>query len=165
MASFSTVIRTNSGAMIDILHPDPALICIEDIAHSLSHICRYNGHVDRHYSVAQHSVIMAIMPEIPGELKLTALLHDAAEAYLGDVVKPLKHLLPEYLKIEENMERVIAKAFGLVYPFPKEIHGADWLMLQNELDLCFDGHGGLSWTPEQSKKIFLDTYVNLVNQR
>jgi uncharacterized protein len=165
MAANSTIIRTNSGALIDILNPDPALISIEDIAHSLSHICRFNGHTDGHYSVAQHCVLMSELPHLPKHLRLTALLHDAAEAYLGDVVRPLKHLLPEYMKIEEHMERVIANAFLLEYPFPTEIKDADQDMLNRELKLCFDHENPYFWTPVEARRLFLATYLNIINQQ
>jgi uncharacterized protein len=157
--SEKTTIRTHSGIVIDILSPYPFQISIDDIAHSLSHQCRFNGHVDTFYSVAQHSVMISEM--LPEKYKLAALLHDAAEAYLGDVVRPLKHLLPQYISIEDNMMQVIAKKFNLQYPLPDIIKEWDNSFCNSELILYFDNGGGISWTPEQAKIIFLDTFHKL----
>ncbi len=86
-------------------------IDIIDIAHGLAYICRFNGQTTSFYSVAQHSLMVADL--VPDDLKLEALMHDAAEAYLGDVVKPLKVLLPDYKAIEEQVSTIISKAFSL----------------------------------------------------
>ena len=83
---------------------------VSTIAFALSHINRYTGHVGS-YSVAQHSVIVSRM--LPDDLKLAGLLHDATEAYLGDVSSPLKALLPEYKKIEAFYHSVIDDYFGI----------------------------------------------------
>lgn len=82
-----------------------------DIAHALSLLCRYNGHVTQFYSVAEHCVLMshAVAPEHA----LWALLHDATEAYVGDMVRPLKLQLPEYREVEDHLMVVIADRFGL----------------------------------------------------
>lgn len=128
-------IRTWSGRKFNLLTPEPTTILIEDIAHALSLQCRFNGHCDEFYSVAEHSVEVCKLVEKIGmkrNIVLTALLHDAAEAYTGDVVSPLKNLLPEFKRIESNLERHIAERFGLVYPFPEAVHVADKKMLQKE---------------------------------
>ena len=88
---------------------DPATINISDIAHSLSLICRYNGHCRNFYSVAEHCVHVAAI--LPDELKLMGLMHDATEAYVGDVCQPLKSMLPKYKEIENAVEKVIFKKF------------------------------------------------------
>ncbi len=109
-------IYTNSGNMFDLSDPTPEMIKIEDIAHALSHICRYTGHVKEFYSVALHSLIVSEI--VPAEFALEGLLHDAAEAYLNDISAPLKTLLPDYRDIETRVESVIAKKFQLRYdPF------------------------------------------------
>lgn len=84
-------IVTYTGKLFDILDPKPELICIEDIAHALSNICRYTGHTRSFYSVAEHSVRMAKSPELEGD-PMILLLHDAAEAYFGDIATPLKKI-------------------------------------------------------------------------
>lgn len=128
-------ITTWSGQRFNFLTPEPTTIRIEDIAHALSLQCRFNGHCDEFYSVAEHSVeVCKLVEEISMEriIVLTALLHDAAEAYTGDVVSPIKKLLPEFNRIETNLERHIAERFGLLYPLPEVIHAADKKMLQEE---------------------------------
>lgn len=113
-----TTIRTVSGTYIDLLDPHADDIIGEDIAHALSMTCRYGGHVAQFYSVAEHSMHVSTMVlRETGDLRsaLAGLLHDAAEAYLGDIVGPLKRTvaMAPYREIEANLERVIADAFDL----------------------------------------------------
>lgn len=115
-----TWIQTYTGRRFDLDNPDPADVDRVDIAHALSLICRFGGHTETHYSVAQHSLVVAdflstptLGPHITPRLQLYAVLHDAAEAYIGDVTRPLKALLPEYAGIERNIKRAIAAHFGL----------------------------------------------------
>ena len=86
-------ILTNSAKPMSLVRPRADLVTTTDIAHSLAHICRFNGHCKHHYSVAQHSLLVASI--VPEKDQLPALLHDAAEAYVGDMVRPLKQLLLE----------------------------------------------------------------------
>ena len=126
-------IVTFSGRIIDPLRPEAEQIVIEDIAHALSQICRFTGHTREFMSVAQHSVHCAAL--VTPELALTALLHDASEAYLADIARPVKldpDFGPFYRTAETRLERVIADRFNLVYPFPAEIHRADNIMLRTE---------------------------------
>jgi 5'-deoxynucleotidase YfbR-like HD superfamily hydrolase len=104
-------IDTYTGLRFYFLKPTLKSICIEDIAHSLSLICRFGGHVNRFYSVAQHSVFVSeICPE---EIAFECLMHDATEAYYGDMVSPLKALMPEYQKLEDKLHGIINKKFKL----------------------------------------------------
>lgn len=103
--------QTFTGRKFDPLAPRVEDICIEDIAHSLATICRYGGHTKRHYSVAEHSVLVSYL--VPKEYAREALLHDAAEAYIGDMIRPLKRLMPEFTKLEATIEVVVAAKFGL----------------------------------------------------
>ncbi len=84
---------------------------IEDIASALSKMCRFGGHCPEFYSVAQHSVIVSHL--VPKEHALAALLHDATEAYVQDMVRPLKRLLPEYQRVEEMVKQLIEKTFDV----------------------------------------------------
>ena len=110
-------IRTYSGE--NFYFDDPKNIKIADIAHALSNICRWTGHLKTFYSVAQHSVICA--EQIAAPYKLRALLHDAAEAYIGDINKPLKTLLGQtIIDIEAGIERAVWNCYGLGEPTPEE---------------------------------------------
>ena len=102
-----------------IFHPlDPRVneVYLEDIAQSLSRQIRYNGMSDRAISVAQHSVQCAWLVEQTGgsaEIQLAMLMHDAAEAYIGDMIRPLKVLIPEFAKIEDRIMEVINERYNL----------------------------------------------------
>lgn len=105
-------------------------IDIEDIAHGLAYQCRFNGQTRAFYSVAQHSLLVADLLE--PELKLAGLLHDAAEAYLGDMVKPLKLVLPEFSAIEDRISQLINRHFGIADLDHRAIKRADLTMLATE---------------------------------
>jgi len=122
--------QTFTGKQFYVLDPRPEDVCIEDIAHHLSLICRFNGATVAHYSVAQHSVLVA--DSLPEELRLWGALHDAAEAYIGDMVRPLKLEMPAYKEVEVRIERVIAERFGLVWPISPEVKVADNRALATE---------------------------------
>jgi 5'-deoxynucleotidase YfbR-like HD superfamily hydrolase len=124
------MVQTYQGDIFNLLQPSRSQINIEDIAHALSQQCRFNGHTTQFYSVAQHSVLVSHL--VPPCLALEALMHDAAEAYLGDVVTPLKTLLPKYKKIESNLTRAIFEHIGLSYPPHSEIKHADLKALATE---------------------------------
>lgn len=122
---------TGSG-FLHILDPRPEEIHLEDIARNLSRIPRFGGATDPKrpaWSVAEHSVLCARLAARLGHgpaVERAALMHDAAEAYLGDVVRPLKSVLPEFCRIEGRLLRVIADRFGLAWssltaPAVKEI--------------------------------------------
>lgn len=111
-----------------VLDPKHEQITFCDIATSLSHIARFNGLTDRHYSVLDHSMNCCLMAEhngLPPETQLACLMHDASEAYLGDIPAPYKHLLyfrigdkyVSYIEIEDRMMKVIAEKLG--FPWPK----------------------------------------------
>ncbi len=131
-------IKTWTGR-IDPLNPTVDDINIEDIAHSLARQCRYNGHCNGFLSVARHSIWVSEHLMFLGygtQTQLTGLLHDAAESYLGDLVRPIKQseFGVEYLKVEAVLEEVIASKFGLPFPFPEVVRQADnWVLTEIEL--------------------------------
>lgn len=118
-------IQTYGGARHYVLAPDPATISIEAIAHSLALTCRYGGHCAWHYSVAQHSVLVSRLCD-KADAKW-GLLHDAAEAYIGDMVKPLKDTpaLAAYCDIEDRHVAAICRRFGLAGTEPESVLVAD----------------------------------------
>lgn len=98
---------------VDPMNPDPEAIDIRDIAHSLSMTCRFAGHIPAHYSVAQHSIIVASYFKKPAE-RLVGLLHDAEETYFGDMASPLKKNFPDYKAAANNCRDVILNKWGLL---------------------------------------------------
>jgi 5'-nucleotidase len=115
--------QTWSGGRFVPLAPSAKDIEPWDIAHALSLLCRYGGHVDRFYSVAEHCVLMS--QAVAPENALAALLHDATEAYIVDVPRPLKNSLPGYRQIEAMVWLAIAERFGLSPVLPDEVDEAD----------------------------------------
>lgn len=111
-----TRILTNSGLWFDFNYPQVDQVCLHDIAHALSRICRFGGHTYVHYSVAQHSVVVADLVRDHGYSTLMqkhGLLHDAHEAMTGDIVSPLKDLLIGIKPIELRIDEVIRQAFAI----------------------------------------------------
>lgn len=123
-------IQTFTGRKFWPVDPRADEIEIEDIAHALSLLCRYGGHCLRFYSVAEHSVLLsrAMAPEF----KLHALLHDASEAYLIDLPRPIKNCLPGYREAEAAIEAAVAERFGLPPVMPPQVKEADTRILMDE---------------------------------
>jgi hypothetical protein len=122
--------QTYSGRRFYPLDPRAEELADLDIAHALSLLCRYGGHVERFYSVAEHCVLMS--EAVAPEHALAALLHDATEAYVVDVPRPLKAVLLDYRPIEERLWRVIAGRYGISATLPAEVVEADNRILLTE---------------------------------
>jgi len=136
----SPTILTAAGRYFDLLRPWRSEIGVMEIAHALAHICRFTGHTQRFYSVAQHSVLVSHI--VPPQDALAGLMHDAAEAFVGDVSSPLKRLLPEYKLIERRVEAIVLTRFGLAPSLPESVKRADLVALrteQRDLMLNVDG--------------------------
>lgn len=164
------VIRTHSGNLINVFDPDPDLITIGDIAHGLSHVCRFGGHTPRFYSVAQHSLMVSGMisssdlligTDRMRKLALEALLHDASEAYLGDMPTPIKAMLPEYQKAERRMQEVISLKFGVGWPFHRLVHVADAAALDLEFGMFEPGADVTYMGPGEAEREFLLAFKRL----
>lgn len=145
---------TFSGKVVDLFNPDPETIYLEDIAHSLSHICRWGGHTKSFYSVAEHCIRVSL--RVPKGKKLTALFHDCEEAYWGDLIRPLKMLLPvETVTKIVAFRQVVFDKFG-VLPIDEEINEAD----NNEIDWDYENvvtsckHYGMK--PLDAKEMWLN---------
>lgn len=128
-------IITYTGKKFDILNPKQDMICVEDIAHALSNICRFTGHSKYFCSVAQHSILVSQL--VPVSFKKNALLHDASEAYISDISRPLKGILNNsyvnsYHEIEKNIQYVIAKKYGDLPEISSVVKTADNIALYIE---------------------------------
>lgn len=108
--------RMWSGQLVDPLNITPEQVRFDDICFALANICRYGGHCHRHYSVAEHTIKLyetMLGDGCDNTLLLYALLHDAAEAYVGDIPAPFKQHLRQFHKIERNVQKNIARAVGI----------------------------------------------------
>ncbi len=119
-----------SGKRFWPMDPHADDINLIDIAHALSNICRFGGHCEGFYSVAEHCVHASYL--VDDMVAAEALLHDASEAYLADVPRPLKKMLPDYRPAEQRWEWALAEKFHLIYPMPKQVNIADNQMLRLE---------------------------------
>jgi 5'-deoxynucleotidase YfbR-like HD superfamily hydrolase len=131
-------ILLQSGTYFDLLDPFTSDFTIQDIAHGLSLTCRFAGQCREFYSVAEHSWHASQL--VADEFKLAALMHDAAEAFLGDVTRPLKSLLPEYQRIERNVEAAVADRFGINGMDSDAVKRADLAMLAAEQEAMMPPH-------------------------
>jgi len=168
-------IRVLSGRMVDPINVVVDDIDIKDIAHSLAMQCRYNGHLQVFYSVGEHSLYVSKHVEhksIRGgaderqirEWSLSALLHDAAEAYIGDMVRPLKHApeMQSFLDIEARIEEVIMKKFNLSIPFDDVIiKEADNAICAWEKVMFRDNHLREAPTHKAVYFAFIDKFTEL----
>lgn len=157
-------IRTVTGLYVDVINPHPDMFCIEDIAHSLSHQCRFGGHLHRFYSVAQHSYRVSKSRHVPQRHQLTALMHDATEAYLLDMPRPIKRQLPDYKAVEARLNYAIAEKFGFDGVFDPCIKAADNEALEYEFEHLVKNPQSQDinpMLPEVAKKFFLDRYYEL----
>ncbi len=149
---------------------EPTNFNIEDIAHSLSNLCRFNGHCKHFYSVAQHCCIVAEHMRRP--FKLTALMHDAAEAYIGDIPRPIKGMFPGLKNLENHLQAQIFANFGLPFPYPRDIDIIDSRLLLAEGHQLFkkpvhwtvgkleplDYKFTMLWSPETAEVKFLQKF-------
>lgn len=123
-------IRTFTGIYMNVFEPTLEMICIEDIAHALSMQCRFGGHLPHFYSVAQHCV--HAVDEASEYNSLQTLMHDASEAYLMDIPRPIKNRLFNYKEIEDGLMAKISEKFDFEYPLSKHTKEIDEAMLQWE---------------------------------
>jgi uncharacterized protein len=169
----SSKIVLSSGATFDFLDPSDSGFTIEDIAHGLSNVCRFAGQCRGFCSVAEHSVFVSQMAD---GFEYQALMHDAAEAFVGDLTRPLKQLLPKYRQIEAEIERIVFARFGVPTPFPKEVKQADLRVLAAEQAQLLPS-GADEWTraarvdiapivvknlsPPKAKRLFLQRFARV----
>ena len=166
-------VQTYTGKAFWPLDPRQEEIDIEDIAHSLSFQCRFNGHCEEYYSVAEHSVFVSHL--VPKEDALWGLLHDASEAYICDIPTPIKPLLKNYRDVEKLVMGVICDKFGLPHEQPESVHLADQKMLVTEVgqimrpssqswnlpDVLPLGGELSCWSPWEAKALFMQRFKEL----
>lgn len=154
-------------------------IDIYDIAHSLGMQCRYNGHTKVFYSVAEHCIHMSYV--VPAEDALWALLHDGTEAYVGDLIRPLKKLMPDYVTIEDRIMVAIVDKFELgTYEMPASVREADNRIIENErlalmssppMEWTCTKDGPLpnvaiqAWTPDEAEFRYFNRFQELMFMR
>ena len=166
---------TYSGEKVNVTNPSSEQIKIIDIAHSLSLICRYNGHCNQFYSVAEHSVHVSNI----AKSSLWGLLHDAPEAYFSDIPRPIKAQFPQIEEYEDRILDAVKKKFHIWGDLPKNVKKADDRILVNEIEVlmpnqdpadlnmrrydCLD-LSGKRWTPKQAEKRFLKRYYEVTKK-
>jgi len=176
-------IETYSGIKMYFLTPTPAMISIDDIAHSLSQQCRFSGHTRRPFSVAEHCIRVAMLLNertADPKISLQGLLHDASEAYLLDVPSPVKQFLGGYAEMEERLQEVILNKYNAGWPMNAQVKEVDTVMLKNEAKHLLLSEGK-SWRdkyptpyeykpspfylkPTEAKDTYLMWFYDLVSQ-
>lgn len=167
-------IRTYKDVEFYFNNPTIDMIDLEDIAHSLSLQCRYNGHIKKYYSVAEHSVWVSKI--VDPKYAMFGLMHDAPEAYIGDMVAPLKIMMDKFIEIDDQILELVASKFNFeINPESKKaVKEADYIMFVTEIRDLRNFHTerheykplkqkvkGLS--PKKAKQLFLDRYHELQN--
>lgn len=158
-------IVTLSGTLFYPRDPQPEDMHLSDIANALANLCRYGGHVPKFYSVAQHSVLCARMAEkmrLHHALVAATLMHDAGEAYLVDMPRPIKKMLAEYRALEAGIDKVIAEKWCLnLSPMPSIVKEIDNRMLATEASQFFPDHPVKWWegTGEYAFKLYDDLKI------
>lgn len=140
-------IETFTGCRFFFGDPQPETVHLEDVAHALSLLSRYNGHTRRFYSVAEHAVLMAgwvWAHAADADLAMTALHHDDAEAYIGDLPRPIKVTLPAFKAMEARIDGAVAAKGWTMYPFPALIKELDSRILVDERAQAM-GASGNEW--------------------
>jgi hypothetical protein len=163
-------IMLRGGTWFDFCAPNSSDFTIEDIAHGLANICRYSGQCRNFYSVAEHSILVS---DTAKGFEFEGLMHDAAEAFLGDITRPLKQMLPEFKRIEADVERAILDRFGIKGPIPPQVKQADLRVLAAEQNQIMP-EGTDGWVrgqkvepapivvrhlpPNEARRLFLDRF-------
>lgn len=177
-------LQTVSGRFVNPFEPDPEQLDPHDIARALANVCRFGGHCRPFYSVAQHSIIVSELVEERGgdvEDVFAALMHDATEAYLGDMPHPIKHRSPlgaAFKAAEDHLESVLRERFGIKADVP-EIKRVDRALLATERRALsgvawewpeLDGVEALdlelvAWPPDEAERAFLARFAELQAKR
>ena len=164
-------LETFTGERFYFFSPTADMVHMDDIVEGLCKIARFNGQTSKFYSVAEHSVLIAhYILKRTGDPRLayTGLMHDAAEAYIGDMARPVKQTLPGFKEIEIGIDRVVSDRFGTTYPFPDIVKECDSRILVDERKQAMSDSGndwgvdaleplGVTiefWSPGQARTAF-----------
>ena len=152
-----------SGLKFNLKDPTPEMVDIHDIAWGLANQCHFGGQVPGYFSVAQHSLLVCdLMPprfHRKPQLMMAALLHDAHEAYYGDMKKPLKLLLPDFVELEKKGQSAVFKKFGLSLDWLPTIKPYDNEAQQIEYNTFYKKTNTLQyWTPSDARRIFMNKF-------
>lgn len=168
------IIRTITGKNFNLFEPEPDMIDIIDIAHGLANKGHFSGFTPRYFSIAEHSIMVCDEysfwnNEQPDSVKLLALLHDAAEAYIGDMVKPLKIHMPGFVEVENRIMEAICKKFGMDIAKMPLIKASDLLIQDIEYQAFFMGglipQSQVSYLdPERARIVFIDRFNELYHE-
>lgn len=177
----NATIQTHTGRLVNPFYIKNEDIVIEDIAYSLSMQCRFNGHTNRFFSVAEHSInVTSVLKKLnfPAKTQLLGLLHDASEAYLADILAPIKECLPDYLSIENDLSISIYKELhpqygelsvndfyfvGLVDKEMAVLEGREFMSgnMWDKMTTSFTINFGITKNLEDTRKVFLELYSAL----
>lgn len=168
--------QTFSGRQFWPIDPRANEVDIEDVAHALSLMCRYNGHCSRFYSVAEHSVLVS--RAVPPEDALWGLLHDASEAYIADIVRPAKRFIAGYKPVEARIMAAVCERFGLPVEQPDSVSRADSAILADEAAQIMGPHpvpwdlpnaplgvAVIGLSPAEAEANFLSEYERIVARK
>jgi uncharacterized protein len=169
-------IQTYSGRRFNPIEPDYRAIVLQDVAHALSRLCRFNGHSQHLYSVSQHSVLVSHICD--RQDALWGLLHDASEAFISDLSAPIKHsgMVDSFIEVEKKLQQAICQRFSLTIEEPPSVKQADMKLLATEArDLLGNLHPDWSlsveplpfniipWSPAKAKDEFIKRFFELTN--
>lgn len=169
-AVYDGLFNTASHKKMNIIEPTADMFTLNDIATGLSNICRFGGQLPRFYSVAQHSILVCELA--PPELKREALMHDATEAYLGDMIKPLKVIVGDaYTDVEQRFTIVISDKYNLdagkllaIKQFDKQAleieHEYFFLKSKKKWDAAFQQNNRV-WSNRTAKHLFIKYFHEL----
>lgn len=153
------VLRLNSGVYINVNDLKIGDITIEDIAHNLSHACRFAGAPDKFFSVAEHSLMCSYLGD--PLYALDKLLHDGSEFILADIPSPIKPLIAGYKELEDKIMKNIANTFGFAYPFIGDVKEIDRVMLEAEWENVVVKNRWRPLTHKIAKYKFIQRYYEL----
>jgi hypothetical protein len=174
-------IETISGVAFHFADPQQDEIRVADIAWSLSNQCRYTGHVRQFYSVAEHCCLLYDFAQSQGitdkKFLRTLLMHDASEAYLTDIARPIKAHIPDYKRLEVKIETAIAERCNLTYPYPADVKELDTRILMDERAQVMGESENVwgvvaeplgvtlnFWTPKQANRAYVDRYLETISE-